>query len=223
MTSGDRADTYYTRWSALYDQVARRTPGISTLREETVEQLDPPAGGIVVEMGCGPGPNFPFLRDASGHTGTVVGIDVARGAVQRADGRIRTNGWPNVHAIRGDASRSPLVAADAILATFVVGMFDDPARLVDDWCDVVGPGGRIGLLHFSRTGRWHAGLSNRALDLLVTISSPGTVRYRTGRSRRLDRRIRAGTDQLAERCEEVRTKRLWGGVIRLDTGTVSSA
>lgn len=220
MTAGDRADTYYTRWAALYDQVARRTPGIGALRTAAVDQLAPPDGGVVVEMGCGPGPNFPALREAVGPDGTVVGIDVARGALHRANRSTGRHGWRNVHPIRGDAKRPPIVGADAVLATFVVGMFDDPVAVVDEWCDFVGPGGRLGFLHFSRTDRWHAPVANAGLDLLVTISTPGAIRYRSGRSRRLDRRVSAATDRLAERCEDVETRRASGGLIRIDSGTV---
>lgn len=221
MTADDRADDYYTRWAALYDQVARRTPGITALRRAVIRALNPPSGGIVVEMGCGPGPNFPSMRKAVGAEGVVVGIDVACGALSRAARMVDRRGWETVHPIRGDATRPPIVDADAVLATFVVGMFEDPAGVVDEWCELVGPGGRIGLLHFSRSDRWHAPLSNAALDLLVTISTPGAIRYRRGRSRRLDRRVTAGTNRLTERCEDVETTRAWGGLIRIDSGTVT--
>lgn len=223
MTTGDRADDYYTRWATLYDQVARRTPGIDALRTAVMEQFDPPAGGTVVEMGCGPGPNFPHLREAVGPEGTVVGIDVAGGALHRADRLIARRGWANVHPIRGDAKRPPIVDADAILATFVVGMFEDPVGVVDDWCDFVGPGGRVGFLHFSRSDRWHAPIANAGLDLLVTVSTPGAIRFRPGRSRELDRRVSAATERLADRCADIETNRAWGGLIRIDSGTVREA
>lgn len=223
MTEGERADTYYTRWAALYDQVARRTPGIASLRTETVRRLDPPRGGTVVEMGCGPGPNFPYLRDAVGPAGTVIGLDVARGAVGRAHRHVRRQGWSTVHPLRADATRPPIASADALLGTFIVGMFPNPTEVVDGWCDLVGPGGRVGLLHFSRTDRWHRALSNRGLDLLITVSTPGSIRYHPERSRLLDERVRAGHAQLRTRCERIESTRHWGGLLVRSVGTVGEA
>ncbi|MFW5920020.1 MAG: methyltransferase domain-containing protein, partial [Halanaeroarchaeum sp.] len=128
---------FYGRWVRLYDVIARSLPGVRRLRERAVAALELDPGDTVVEMGTGTGANLPFLRDAVGSTGTVVGVDVTRPVLDRSRSLIERREWDNVHLVRGDATRSPVRAADAVLATFVVGMFEDPADAVHGWCDLV--------------------------------------------------------------------------------------
>lgn len=220
MNRGERADEFYTRWAFLYDFLARRTPGIARLRCQTVAALRPPESGTVVEMGCGPGPNLPYLRKEVGPSGSIVGIDIARGALRRAHRRIVRRRWGNVHILCADATRPPIDAVDAVFAMFVVGMFDSPGDVVDEWCDTIGPGGRIGLVHFAKSDRWHAGLSNAVLDLLIVASTPGSLRFRRSASSTLDRRVSEAHETLETRCIEHSSHTTWGGLIHVHVGTV---
>ena len=147
MTEG-RAATFYTRYAGLYDRIATDAPFVARLRERVVDALDLGRGDVVVEMGCGTGANLPVLRDRVGRGGTVIGLDVSAGVVERARNRIRRAGWRNVHVARADATRSPLGVGgaddgtvpsevDGVLATFVTGMLPDPAGAVDDWIRLV--------------------------------------------------------------------------------------
>lgn len=221
MTREASADRFYSRWAWLYDLLARRSPGIARLRSSAIDALDVSRGDIVVDMGCGPGPNFPFLREAVGSSGAILGIDVARGALARADARRDRADWPNVHVVRADATRPPIEAADAVLATFVVGMFEDPRRAIRDWCTLVGPGGRICLVHFARSDRWYAPASNAALAGLVFLSTPGKRRIRGDATVTLDRRVTQARQALARRCSTCESWTQWGGLVHLAIGTVA--
>lgn len=218
--SSHAVDRFYSRWAGLYDLLSRRTPGIRALRRRTVGGIDLTSGDTVVEMGCGPGPNFGPLRDAVGGDGTVVGLDLAGGALARAHGHVRAQGWENVHVLRGDATRPPVDAADAILGTFVVGMVGDPAAVIERWCDVAGPGGRIGLLHFARSDRWYGPVPNALLRLLVLTSTPG--RRRTDDATALlDRRVREAHATLASQSDRFVHETRWGGLAHVAVGQVA--
>ena len=221
MTGHEQTDSFYTRWAGVYEHLARQTPGISTLRTRTVEAMGLEPGATVIDMGCGPGPNFSFLRTTVGPTGTVIGIDLAAGALPRAQRFVRSNDWTNVHPIRADARHPPVRSADAILATFVVGMFDDPVAAIDEWCNFVGPGGKIGLLHFAKSDGRYRFVMNRALEALVVVSTPGSNRRNRRSATLLDRRVRAAHDHLANRCTGVVRDTHWGGIIHRSTGTVA--
>ncbi|KTG26207.1 class I SAM-dependent methyltransferase, partial [Haloferax profundi] len=143
------AQSFYTRWATLYDTIARRTPGVGRLRHDAADALGVDAGDTVVEMGCGTGANLPYLADRVGPEGTVVGVDFAPGVLDVARDRMAAS--PNVHLVRADATRPPLTDVDAVLATFVSGMFADPADVVSSWADLVGPGGRLCLVDLART------------------------------------------------------------------------
>lgn len=172
-------------------------------------------------MGCGPGPNFRPLREDVGETGEIVGIDVARGALGRARAHVRRADWENVHPLRADATEPPIDQMDAVIATFVIGMFDDPASVVRTWCDCVGSGGRVGLLHFARSDRWYGPAVNLPLRALVIASTPGKQRLRTDATDLLDRRVRDGQNALRDRCDVSTHTTHWGGMVHIVTGRVA--
>lgn len=138
---------FYGRWADLYDRIAT-VPGVDRWRRVAAERIAS-EGDTVVDAGCGSGANLPFLRERVGSGGTVVGVDLTGPLLSRA--RDRVAGYDNVWVLRGDATVLPIAEADAVLATFVCGLFDDPATVVDRWCDLVGPGGRVGLLDATTT------------------------------------------------------------------------
>ena len=215
-----RADSFYSRWARLYAVLARYTPGISRLRRHCIEQLDLKSGSVVADMGAGPGPNLPRLHSHVSPDGSVVGIDVAQGQLTHAAKFIHSSGWSNVHLVRGDATNPPLRSADALFASFVIGMFETPPDVIDRWCDIVGSGGRIGLLHFAKSDRWYGFVPNAFLTLLVWLSTPGTPLIDRGSTDLLDERVHAGHTRLMERCQETTVSTHWGGIVHLYTGVI---
>ncbi|ADB60354.1 Methyltransferase type 11 [Haloterrigena turkmenica DSM 5511] len=217
----ESAQEFYGRWADLYDLVARRTPGIPKLRRRGAAACRLEPGDTVVEMGCGTGANLPYLREQVGSEGTVVGIDFTGPVLERA--RELTAEYDNVHVVRGDATQPPLAAdsdVDAVLATFVVGMLADPAGAVDDWCDLVGPGGRVVLANAASSREWYAPPVNAVFRAIVVLSTPPTtkLRYEDDPHRRLDEKIRAAHARLRERSTAVADERHVFGVVRLTGG-----
>jgi ubiquinone/menaquinone biosynthesis C-methylase UbiE len=141
---------FYGRWADLYDRIAT-APGVGRWRRAVAEAVASP-GDTVVEMGCGTGANLPYLRECVGPEGRVIGLDITPELLDRARGRAVE--YDNVGVLRADATRPPFGGddgIDAIVGSFVCGMFEDPASVVDDWCDVVGAGGRVGVLEATAT------------------------------------------------------------------------
>lgn len=211
---------FYGRWAGLYDLLATRTPGIRGARERAVDALSLSPGETVVEMGCGTGANLPHLRERVGEPGRVVGVDLTPGVLDRARARVERPDWPNVHVVRGDATRPPVDRADAVLGTFVVGMFDDPAGAVRGWADVVGPGGRIALLDAAPRGR--SGPLDAAFRLFVALGAPPTarLRYEESPARLLDARVVAAREALHDRADVTTDQRFGRGFLRLTAGRV---
>lgn len=213
---------FYTRWARLYDLVAVHTPAIGTIRRAAVDQLDPHPGDTVVEMGCGSGANLPILRERVGPEGRVIGVDVSPGVLRVAQHRINRHGWENVQVVRADATMPPLAeGVDCLFASLVVGMFDDPASVVDTWANLVGPGGRLGLLDFARSSRQAARPLNGLFRQFVTRANPRSVRKSTDPLGRLDRQVAVAHRQLHNRCEDTKYSQYVVGFGRLSTGTVN--
>jgi SAM-dependent methyltransferase len=152
--------------------------------------------------------------------GLVIGLDFAPGPLAVA--RERTAAWENVVVARADACRPPLDHADRALATFVVGMLDDPASAVATWCSLLPSGGRIALLDLARTTRPAARLLNPGFRALVALSSPPGTRARTGDpTRALDRRVVAAHRAVLERTDRVARESRAAGFARLVAGEVA--
>ena len=216
------AQRFYGRWARLYDVLASATPGLSRLRDLAVDRLDLAPGDTVVEMGCGTGANFPHLRDRVGPTGTVVGVDFTRGMLVQARDRVRREGWANVHLVQADAaSFAPREPVDAVLATFVVGMLDDPGAAVDGWLDSLRPGGHLALLDAAQSGRSYAWPADVAFRALVLASTPGD---RSGFEEPpwevLDERVAAARRALGERAGDVTDSEHVLGVVRVTGGRI---
>ncbi|WP_224447604.1 class I SAM-dependent methyltransferase [Haloprofundus salilacus] len=215
------AQEFYTRWARLYDALATYGPGVATLRERTAAALDPRPGDTVVEMGCGTGANFAFLRERVGSSGTVVGVDFSPGMLAVARDRVAREGWENVHVVRADAATPPIRDSDAIVASFVSGMLADPAAVVNEWSELVGPGGRLALLDLARSTRPACRPLNALFHGLVFAGMPSKrPADLSAATDVLDRRVVAAQRALRERCADASYSTHALGFARLGAGTV---
>jgi len=128
----------------------------STFRRRATEALDLGAGEVVIEMGCGNGNSLPALRSGVGSNGAVFGLDASHGMTRAARERARTAGWENVHIVRGDAGRLPVVerAADAAYASMSLSAVSDPHDAVESIRDSLRPGGRFVVLDAQPFREW---------------------------------------------------------------------
>lgn len=214
---------FYGRWTTLYDQIAT-APGIGRWRRVAAKRVANP-GETVVEMGCGTGANLPYLREQVGADGRVIGIDITGPLLERA--RDRTADYENVAVVRGDARTPPVESADAILATFVCGLFSDPATVVDQWCDLAGPGGRIGLLDATESETAIGRPLNPAFRAFVAAGAPSCGFSDVLKApfsdidTSLSHRVNAARGVLTSRSVDRQYKTFGLGFVGLLTGTVA--
>lgn len=76
---------------------------IKPLRQRAVHLLQLMPGDRVLDTGCGPGGSFPYLLDAVGPSGEVVGVEISPEITINARKRIEKNGWNNVRVMVADA------------------------------------------------------------------------------------------------------------------------
>jgi len=212
------ARDFYSRWAPGYDYLARHAPGVRRLRADLVDTLHLDPGDTAVDVGCGTGATLPYLRDRVGPEGSVLGVDFAPGAVARA--RDRTEQWANVTVCRGDATRLPLDDADAVVATFLVGMLPDPAATVRGWLADLDPE-RIALLDLARSHRRSGRACNPLFRLAVRASAPpGTATHHGGSPTRvLDRRVAAAHRAVLEACTDTTHETRIAGFAYLSAGS----
>ena len=214
--------SFYGRWARVYDWVAT-APGVESWRSRAVASLALDPGDTVVEMGCGSGANLPYLRERVGAAGRVVGVDVTGPLLERARARAAD---ANVSVVRGDATEPPVRAADAVLGTFVCGLFEDPAAVVDDWCDLVGPGGRVALMDASASEATVGRPLNPLFRAFVVAGAPGRTPADVLRApfddadALLSRRVAAARRALTDRTDRRRYEEFGLGFVGLLSGRV---
>jgi demethylmenaquinone methyltransferase/2-methoxy-6-polyprenyl-1,4-benzoquinol methylase len=76
------------------------------LRAAALDALALDPGEAVLDDGCGPGVNFPALRDRVGEISRVLGVDVSVGMVGRARDCVADAGWRNAHTVRAASPSS---------------------------------------------------------------------------------------------------------------------
>lgn len=213
------SEAYYDDVASQYDTLVDRP--IRHVRAAAVEALDPRPGTTVLDLGCGSGVNFPYLRETVRPEGRVVGVELSRGMLELARERIHEAGWTNVSVVRGDARRPPVEAPDAIFASLLAAFFDDPAGAVRRWASLLGPGGRLGLLDFGRTGGL-ARVLNPLFVVFVNGVSPGKrVGYDPGAVARMERLNAAAHRELESCCTDVERSTHFFGFATVTVGTVA--
>lgn len=95
-----------------YDRIARLYSTLEPLylifppaRRKAVAALNLKPGDTVLEVGAGSGRNFPYLVEAVGPSGTVIGVDASAGMLAEARKLTERNGWSNVELLQQDAAK----------------------------------------------------------------------------------------------------------------------
>jgi SAM-dependent methyltransferase len=220
---GEAVADFYGRYADLYDAIAT-LPGVTAWREAAADALELAPGDTVVEMGCGSGANLPHLAERVGPDGHVLGVDLTPELLELA--RERTAHLPQVSVVREDATRPPVHEVDAVLGTFVTGMFRDPAGTVADWCSLAE--GRVAIMDLSASAHPIGRVLNPPFRVFTAASAPsaGPVDVLRGflpgaaAEDILATRVRAGRRALTDRTVERRFETFALGFCGLLSGRV---
>ena len=103
---------------------------IKPLRQRAAQLLQLKPGDRVLDVGCGPGGSFPYLVDAVGPSGEVVGVEISPEIAINARRRIEKNRWSNVRVIEADARTVELDGTvDGLLMFAAADVYASPHAL----------------------------------------------------------------------------------------------
>ncbi len=137
--------------SGRYDRIAGLIPLFDRLfflprgmRRKAVANLGLKSGDRVLEIGCGTGNSFPYLREAVGASGRVFGVDISAGMLRKAARRRAANDWRNIELCEYDAAeyRAPTPLDGVLFSLSYNTMPHHRAVLRNAW-DQLRPGGRL--------------------------------------------------------------------------------
>jgi O-methyltransferase/aklanonic acid methyltransferase len=119
-----------------------------------VERARLSPGDRVLDVAAGTGASLVPAAERVGAAGSVVGLDLAPGMVDRLRERIARLGIENAEALVGDVESLPFPdeAFDAVLCGFGLFFFPDTDRALGEIKRVLRRGGRLALSTFTRAG-----------------------------------------------------------------------
>jgi ubiquinone/menaquinone biosynthesis C-methylase UbiE len=140
--------------TAQYDRVAPFYRALSPLflinplaRRRGVEALGLRPGDTVLEIAVGSGRNLPYLVDAVGPGGSVIGVDLSPGMLREAEKMVARRGWSNVTLTHGDATALEIDRPlDAIFFSLAWSVIPDPVAALSRAWDRLRLGGRVAVM-----------------------------------------------------------------------------
>jgi SAM-dependent methyltransferase len=102
-------------------------------------------GEHVVDVGCGAGIDSLIAARMVGPSGTVVGVDMTTGMIDKARANADAAGFTNARFHQGFAESLPVDDgwADVVISNGVLNLFPDKFAALQEMARVVKPGGRL--------------------------------------------------------------------------------
>lgn len=152
MENRTAAEAYYNRFSQVYDLLSPdcyyRKP-----RKFAIQALALVAGQSVLNLPCGTGQNFSYFQHYLKGTGSVIGVDLSSGMLQKAREKTRSKGWHNISLFKEGAAAidenwvyahlGEGVRFDAILCDLGLSGFPEWRKVIDNLLCCLRPGGQF--------------------------------------------------------------------------------
>jgi S-adenosylmethionine-diacylgycerolhomoserine-N-methlytransferase len=142
-------------------------------RRRAVVALGMKPGNTVLEIGAGTGRNFPYLVDAVGPAGSVIGVDASAGMLAEAARLVGEEGWSNVELLRQDATLLELDRdVDGVLFSLSYSALPEPRPALARAWQRMRPSARVVVMDAGLTGGGWLRLLDPIARLLVKLG-PG--------------------------------------------------
>lgn len=211
MLTRDETRRLYRKRAPSYDrwEWAFRLAGVrmTHYRVRTVEALNLRVGDTAVEIGCGTGLDLPFLVQAVGPEGRVVGVDLSDAMLGKARERVAAAGWTNVELVESDAAAFDFPSGTggvmSMLALTLVPEYDDVVRHA---AEALRPGGRLALFDMKEPASWPDWL----VRLVAWLNRPFGVS--------MDLAERHPWESVRRYLQEIEFREVYGGALYLSVG-----
>ena len=102
-------------------------------------------GDTVLDLGSGAGIDCFLAAEKVGEKGKVIGIDMTKEMIEKAESNAKKRGYKNIEFILGDIEKLPLKdkTIDIIITNCVINLTPDKTKTFKEAYRVLKPGGRI--------------------------------------------------------------------------------
>ena len=102
-------------------------------------------GDKALEVACGSGKNFPYLVEAVGKDGFIIGFDYSQEMLDAARQLSKRTGWNNIKLVQGDAAQLKINENDfdGVVSVLGVSAIPDWEKALNRCYDVLRPGGKL--------------------------------------------------------------------------------
>jgi len=146
-----RAAAHYRDLAPRYDRATRL---IDDIRRKAMRALDPRPGETVIDAGCGTGWCLPYLLEAVGPSGRVIGFDPSGDMLSVARERDALRGANNLLLVQGAAHEVGLPrGADAVLFSYTHDLTQS-AQSLRNVLGAARPGARVAATSTKLYARW---------------------------------------------------------------------
>lgn len=131
-------------------------------RDKLLDELRPPAGGSILEIGCGTGRNL-ILAAKRYPSARLYGFDISSEMLKTARGAIARAGYSDrIIVAEGDASDFDTEAMfgiagfDRVFISYALSMIPSWRDVLEPSLEAVAPGGRLHIVDFGQQAGWPA-------------------------------------------------------------------
>jgi demethylmenaquinone methyltransferase/2-methoxy-6-polyprenyl-1,4-benzoquinol methylase len=176
-------------------------------RKMAISQLRLKPGDTAIEIGCGTGLNFKYVRQVIGDIGQLIGVDLTDAMLEKAESRIKKNGWGNIRLVQIDAAKYSFPGnIDGVFSTFALTLIPEYQPVIERASHALVDGGRFVLLDFKKPERWPLWV----VKLGVAITKPFGVT--------LDLAERRPWEMMKTYFRKVTVTDLYGGFVYIAVG-----
>lgn len=104
---------WYDVFSGFYDRSLEPLYREQRLRAAEALALEP--GQVVLDLPCGTGQSFDAIAPAIGPDGVLLGVDLSKGMLGKAQVRAAAHGWDQVHLLECDVHGLDAAAVEAAI------------------------------------------------------------------------------------------------------------
>ncbi|MBI5390384.1 class I SAM-dependent methyltransferase [Candidatus Woesearchaeota archaeon] len=115
------------------------------IRSRAIKMIGLKKGNKVLEVACGSGRNFPYLVEAIGRNGLILGFDYSQEMLDSAEKWCERNDWETIKLVHGDAAFLNINETNFDGVVSVLGMSAIPGwkDALQRCHDVLRPGGKL--------------------------------------------------------------------------------